>query len=215
MQLNKNFLMAWKCLFVTEQKISATSLKPGNFYKINVYEYSDGVTKNLTGPNTAFIFYIGKFLKNGKQYAAAFKLKNNDPKLFFEYIKPMLKFNPLTDKKIDEVYSHSKGNTNDEFSKLFKKIQPDGKNIFLTLKNKSGVIESYREYIVGSIQSVAYLDVDPEYLKIKFSKESKSPKNLKLERDYFNVRKANNARKKEMPKKSGKELENLETSDNE
>lgn len=211
MVINKNFIKDWKMLFLTEEKIAPTSLKPGNFYKINVYEYADGVTKTLAGANTTYIFYIGKFLKNGKQYAAAFKLKNNDPKLFFEYIKPMLKSIPIDNKIIDEIYSNTKGNKNDEFSKLLKKIQPDGKNIFLLLKNKKGLIESYREYIVNSIQSVTYLDVNPEYLKIKFSKESKKSDNLKLEKNYFNVRNAENSKKLEKAKKSGTELKNLET----
>lgn len=209
MAVSRNFLQQWKILFVTEQKISAAALKPGNFYKISVYEYADGVTRSLSGPNSAYIFYLGKFAQNGKLYAAAIKLKFTDPKLFFEYIKPMMKFNPLTEEKIAEVYTQTKGNVNDEFSKLLKKIQPDGKNIFSLLKSKRGIIESYREYIIGNIQTVSYLDVNPEYLKIKLVKDSKSPENLKKERELLNVRKSENAKEVTKPDKSGRELSNL------
>lgn len=214
MAITKNFIQQWKQVFITEEKVNSNSLKPGNFYKISVYEYSDGVTRSLTGPNIAYIFVIGKFTRNGVFYIACTKLKGIDPKIFFQYLDPALKFRPLSLDKINEVYSNTKSNLNDEFSQLLKPIQPDGKNLFSILKTKKPILDGYREYILKNIQLVTYLDVNPEYLKLKLTKDSKKTKNLKDERDFLNERKAKNAKNIVKSKKEGDQIPNLENKNN-
>lgn len=206
MENGRNFLGQWKKVFNISEKIGAGTLNPGNFYKINVYEYSDGVTRSLSGPKEAYIFLLGKFSRDKNKYIAAIKLKGVDPKLFFEYIKLFLRFNPLTKEEIDETYKNQKTNRNNEFSKLLKPIQPDGKNLFSIFKSKKNCMDGYREYVSNNIKSVEYLDVNPSYLGIKLTKESKTSKNIKLEKEFLNERKAKNAKQISKPKKEGSEL---------
>lgn len=208
MENGRNFLTQWKKVFMVSEKTSANILKPGNFYKINVYEYVDGVTKSLSGANETYIFLIGKFSQNKKNYVSALKLKGIDPKLFFEYIKLFIRSNPLTEEKINDTYKNTKTNRNNEFSELLKNIQPDGKNLFSIFKSKKNCMEGYREYISTHIRSIEYLDVNPEYLKIKLTKESKTSQNLKLERNFLNERKAKNAKQIVKPKKVGSQIDN-------
>jgi hypothetical protein len=189
MGLNSNFNNKWRNVFITEEKINNTSIKPGNFYKILVYKYVDGKTKSLSGPNMAYIFSLGKFSKDGKQYLASIKLKTIDPKIFFDDIQNILRTKPLTNEKVDEIYSNTNTNVNDEFSKLLKTISSDGRNIFSVFKTNNKMMMGYREYIIQSIKGVSYLDVSPDYLKIKLGKDSKKSKNIEKEKKLLDNKK--------------------------
>ena len=57
----------------SEYKIGKGMIKPRNIYKIQSYEYVDGTTKTLTGPNANYIFVFGIFNNSAaaKQFARA------------------------------------------------------------------------------------------------------------------------------------------------
>jgi hypothetical protein len=170
----------WKKIILSEQTAPIATVKPGNFYKIEIYKYLDGKTRTLSGTKTAYVFAIGRYTDNGKSYFAALKLKNIDPLYFFNDIKLMLSPLPPTSKDIDEAYNDTQSNDNSEFSNLLKKIPKDGKNLFSTIKTKSRIYEgNYREYIVSSIKSIKYLNIDPEFLKTVLTKDAKKTRNLK------------------------------------
>ena len=186
----RSYIDNWKKIILQEQSVSVATLKAGNFYKIEVYQYVDGKTRTLSGIKTAYIFLIGKFTNGGKKYFAALKLKSVDPLYFFNDIKLMLSPIPPTTKDIDEAYENEIGNTNDEFSNLLKKIPADGRNLFSVIKTKRRIYEgNYREYIVTSVKSVKDLNIDPDFLKSVLTKDSKKSKNIKEAKSETNARK--------------------------
>lgn len=190
MQSSRSYIDNWKKIIVEEKTVSVATLKPGNFYKIEVYKYIDGKIRTLSGIKTAYIFLIGKFTNNGKKYFAGLKLKSVNPLYFFNDIKLMLSPNPSTSKDIDEAYDDSNDTTNDEFRNLLRNISTDGRNLFSTIKTKSRIYEgNYREYIVDSVKSVKYISIDPEFLKNVITKDSNKSKNIKEAKDMTNARK--------------------------
>lgn len=183
---NRLFVGEWSKVFLTKAKESSPNNKvnPGNFYKIEVYKYTDGVTRTLSGIKTAYVFIIGKYTRNKQNYYSALKLSHVDPKHFFNDIKLMFSNIPITSKKIDEVYGGKDSNRQDQFSDLLKKIPKDGSNLYSVLKNKKRIFEgNYREYILTSIKSIKYLDVDPNYLKATITKDSNKSENIKYQQD--------------------------------
>jgi len=184
------FLEEWKKVFLTKSKQTAPNNKvnPGNFYKIEVYKYSDGVTRTLSGIKTSYVFMIGRYTRNKQNYYAALKLSNVNPIHFFEDIKLMFATIPVTAEKIDESYANAKDNNKqDQFSDLLKKIPRDGSNLYSVLRNKVRIFDgNYREYIMTSIKSIRYLDIDPEYLKATITKDAKKIENIKYQQQALN-----------------------------
>lgn len=189
MKSTQSYIQNWKKIFIKEHPVSVRILTPGNFYKIEVYKYTDGVTRNLSGIKTAYIFLIGKYSNKGKTYFATLKLKGVNPLYFFNDIKLMLVTTPLTSAAIDEAYTQTQSNNHSEFSELLKKIRKDGKNLFSAIKTKNRIYEgNYREYILDSIKTVKCIDIDTEFLKNVLTKDSNKSKNIKEAKDMTNAR---------------------------
>ena len=192
----------WKKLFVMEQTTAVSKIVSGNFYKVIVYTYSDGKTRSLTGMKTSYIFSIGTFKSGKDNWLAALKLTNIDPMWLMQDIKAALRHNPTTSAEINEAYEGMEGNENNEFSNLLKKFPKDGKTLFSIIKTKRRIYEgNYREYKVSSIKSASYLDIDPEFLKKKLTKDSGKSKNVKSAKDMTNVRDADVKKESVTPKK--------------
>jgi len=187
------YIPLWNKLFKKYKKVSTTLMKPGNFYKIEVYKYSDPAqTKVLAGLDTTFIFLIGKFLQNTEKgihyYFPAIKLKNVNPRNFFMALEPAI--DSINEEKIDEA---------EEFRLLLRQFPLDGKPLFSLIKKKKLVYEgNYREYKMASIRSVEKLELDKEYIKTK------------LIRGYSNEKKLEEEKKLQEPKETPQELKKEE-----
>lgn len=190
MESTKNYNQEWASIFLKEETISVQKLIPGNFYKILVYKYADGKVKTLAGSNVTYIFLIGRYIKDKNEHIAAIKLKTVDPKYFFDDIKSVFNPNPVTIKKIEEVYENKKSRQNNEFSKLLKSISKDGKNIFSVIKTKKRIYSGYREYILKNIKNAYYVDINPDFLKVAVTKNSKKIQNIEKKEKMTNIRNA-------------------------
>ena len=188
------YLALWGKLFKQSKKVSTTIMKPGNFYKIQVYKYADPVvTKTLAGVDTAYIFLIGKYKGKDEKglphyYFPALKLKHINPRNFFTALDAAT--DSISEKKIDE---------SEEFRLLLRQFPLDGKPLFTILKKKPLIYEgNYREYRMASIRSVEELEIDKEYLKIK------------MIRGYSNEKKIEEEKKLDKPKETPQELKKQE-----
>ncbi len=188
------YLSLWEKLFKQTKKVSTTIMKPGNFYKIQVYKYADpAVTKTLAGIDTAFIFLIGKYKgtdEKGKPhyYLPALKLKHINPRNFFYALETAT--DSINEEKIDKA---------EEFRLLLRQFPLDGRPLFTLLKKKPLIYEgNYREYKMISIRSVEELQLDKEYLKTK------------MIRGYSNEKKIEEEKKLEKPKESPEKLKKEE-----
>jgi hypothetical protein len=185
---NRVFINEWKTLIANSVPISSARVKPGNFYKLNIYEYNDGKTRSLSGQTTSHIFVIGIFNKNKDKYLAALKLKGINPEWFFDDIKQAMKFKPLTEKHIDMVNAEYSEDL-DEFRHLLLKFPMDGRPLFNIIKRKRRVYEgNYREYKLHSIKSIEYIDIFSNYLKSKTTIKSEKTEEILKRDDDTNVR---------------------------
>jgi len=184
----RGFITEWKTLIANSVPIAAARIKPGNFYKINVYQYSDGKTRSLSGQTTSHVFVIGKFTKDKETYIAALKLKGVSPEWFFTDIKSAMKFKPLTEKQIDMV-SEAHSEDLDEFRHLLLKFPMDGRPLFSIIKRKRRIYEgNYREYKFKSIRSIEYIDIFSNYLKSKTTIKSEKTEEVLKRGDATNTR---------------------------
>jgi hypothetical protein len=187
---NRVFVGEWKALIANSVPISTNRIKPGNFYKLNTYQYTDGKVRSLSGQKTSHIFVIGKFSKDKNTYLAALKLKGISPEWFFEDIKQALKFKPLTDKQIDNV-NETYSEDLDEFRHLLLKFPMDGRPLFNIIKRKRRIYEgNYREYKFASIKSIEYIDIFSNYLKSKTTIDSKKTDEVLNRESALNTREA-------------------------
>lgn len=190
MQTKRIYNDNWKKIILSEQEAPIATVKSGNFYKVEVYKYIDGKTRTLSGTKTAYVFAIGRYTNNGKAYFAALKLKHVDPLYFFNDIKLMLTPLPPAAKDVDEAYEDTEDNKNNEFRSLLRKMPKDGRNLFSMIKTKRRIYEgNYREYIVSSIKTIKYLNLDPEFLKTVLTKDAKKTRNIKSAKSETNPRK--------------------------
>jgi hypothetical protein len=149
----------WTNLITGFNEIPHGMMKPGNFYKISVYRYADPEkTKVLSGVDTAYIFFIGRYITNGKVHFSALKLKHVSPEKFFDSIRTAM--DRIDEKKIDESI---------EFRLLLKHFPKDGRPLFNLIKRVPIIYhDNYREYLMTSIKNVSLIDIDKQYLKSKF-----------------------------------------------
>lgn len=188
------YLSLWGKLFKNTKKVSTTIMKPGNFYKIEVYKYANpAITKTLAGIDTAFIFLIGKFKGKDEKgmphyYFSALKLKHINPRNFFFALESAT--DSISEEKIDE---------SEEFRFLLRQFPLDGKPLFTILRKKPLLYEgNYREYKMVSIRSVEELELDKEYIKTK------------MIRGYSNEKKIEEEKKLDKPKETPQELKKQE-----
>ena len=184
------FISNWSSIIDAQKPINVNMMRPGNFYKIDIYKYADGVTRDLSGVKTTHIFFIGKFRQGKDQYVAALKLANVNPEYFFTDIKQAFKFKPLTEEKISEVqeeYEHKL----DQFRKLLLSFPMDGRNLFAIVKQKKRIYQdNYREYKLDSIKKSEYLSISESYLVSKLTLQSEKSGEKKERRDATNTRRS-------------------------
>lgn len=192
------YLSLWGKLFKNTKKVSTTVMRPGNFYKIQVYKYAEpSVTKTLAGLDTAYIFLIGKYRGKDEKgmphyYFPALKLKHVNPRNFFYALEAAT--DSINEEKIDE---------SEEFRLLLRQFPLDGKPLFTILKKKPLIYEgNYREYRMASIRSVEELIIDKEYLKVK------------MIRGYSNEKKIEEEKKLQKPKESPEKIRKEEKVEN-
>ncbi len=188
------YLPLWGKLFKTSRKVSTTIMKPGNFYKIQVYKYADpSQTKVLAGLDTTYIFLIGKFRGKDEKgmihyYFPALKLKHVNPRNFFYALEAAT--DSISEQKIDEA---------EEFRFLLRQFPLDGKPLFTILKKKPLIYDgNYREYKMASIRSVEEVELTKSYIKSK------------MIRGYTNKEKIDEEKKLEKPKQTPQELKKEE-----
>ena len=190
MATSRIYLKEWSNLIKSGKKVSSAAMRPGNFYKIIVYKYSDPKqTKVLSGLSTAYIFLIGKFRAKDEDgmlhyYFPAIKLKHVNPGKFFEALK--MAVDDVNEEEINEA---------EEFKNLLRKFPLDGKPLFNILKKKPLVYDgNYREYRLASVRSVEELEIDKEYIKVKlipgYSNEKKLEEEKKLDKPKESPEKA-------------------------
>jgi hypothetical protein len=155
----RNYNRQWENLIIKELNRPKTMMRQGNFYRLEVYKYADEKigTRRLVGIDTAFVFIIGRFIKDGHVWLATIKLKQVNPDAFFEGIKRACR--PLANKDFDEWTSW-------DFKEFLKKYPADGKPLFEYIKTKPRIYrDTYREYKLASIKDCNEIVFNIEYLK--------------------------------------------------
>lgn len=170
------FTQKWTNIISGLKVIPHGMMKPGNFYKVVVYKYSDpSKTKVLAGLDTAYIFMIGRFVDK-KVFFPAIKLKHVNPEKFFDGIRLVM----------DNI-SENSINDSEEFRMLLRKFPNDGKPLFNILKTKPLIYDgNYREYKMTSIKTVELIEIDKEYLKDKFLPGYNSTQKVKERKENLN-----------------------------
>jgi hypothetical protein len=140
----------------SEYKVGKGMVKPRNIYKIQSYEYADGSTKTLTGPNSNYIFVFGIFNKK----LLGIKFTEVSPDRFKVWFKTLFR-GGLTESDIDNAK---------ELSELIKKSGRDGSEMFSShIKGKpiyEGKIETYRTYNIESIKQIKIVNLNKDYIKL-------------------------------------------------
>jgi hypothetical protein len=142
---------------ITEQnKVSKSSIEPRNIYKINSYKYKEGVTKPLSGIDTALVFVIGI---TPDKTVCCLKISEVKSKIFFTWLSKLAK-KGLSSEEIDE---------SEQLSDLLMVDNRDGKKIFNQFVKSSRIYRAdpfpYRTYILGSIKNVEEIKINKDLLK--------------------------------------------------
>lgn len=139
----------------SEKKISKNLVRPRNIYKITSYEYSDGQTKSLSGPDTSIVFIFGIY---GDKYLAI-KISEIKPEEFFNWLKKLF-LKGISDENFKEVekleevliLSDKKGSTIYNAYIKNKKIGKTNKEI-------------YRTYNIKGVKQISEIRIQKEYIK--------------------------------------------------
>lgn len=182
------FISNWRAIIGGKKAMNVSLMRPGNFYKIELYKYNDGKTVALSGPKTTHIFLIGKYKEGKDYYLAALKLKHVNPEHFFTDIKQLFKFKPMTEEKITQVYDEYEQKL-DQFRRLLQMFPMDGRRIFNIIKRKKRIYtDNYREYKLTSVKKCEYLKISEEYLNSKLTIVAEKTDEKKDRRDETNTR---------------------------
>ena len=143
-----------------DDPISKTLVRPKNIYKIIYYQYADGTSKSLSGPETTYVFVIGIYDKK----LVCLKISEIQPDKFFIWLKSIFQ-NSLTNKKIDEsnkleeITIRSDRNGSTLYSRYIS-----GKAIITQTKNP------YRTYNMDGIRQISEVVIKKDTLKEYFNK---------------------------------------------
>jgi hypothetical protein len=143
-------------LIVEQNKVSKTSIEPRNIYRINSYKYKEGVTKPLSGVDTALVFVVGI---TPQKTVCCIKISEIKSKIFFNWLQKLAK-KGLSGEEIDN---------SEQLSDLLILDARDGKRIFNQFVKTSRLYTSdpfpYRTYILSSIKNVEEIKIDKNLLK--------------------------------------------------
>lgn len=143
-----------------DDPISKTLVRPKNIYKIIYYQYADGTSKSLSGPETTYVFVIGIYDKK----LVCLKISEIQPDKFFIWLKSIFQ-KSLTNKKIDEsnkleeITIRSDRNGSTLYSRYIS-----GKAIITQTKNP------YRTYNMDGIRQISEVVIKKDTLKEYFNK---------------------------------------------
>ena len=168
------FTQQYTKLFISEESVAKTRLKPLNIYKINSYQYVDGKTKSLSGNKTAFVFCFGIHEKK----LNCIKVTDINPTKFLVFLKSILK-------KGLKAEAFDKAETLDE---LCIKGDLKGSSIVGSYIKGKTIVEvsgesTYRTYLISGIKSIERMKINPSVLKemygIKTEKKEEAKNNPK------------------------------------
>ena len=143
-----------------DDPISKTLVRPKNIYKIIYYQYADGTSKSLSGPETTYVFVIGIYDKK----LVCLKISEIQPDKFFIWLKSIFQ-KSLTNKRIDEskrldeITIRSDRNGSTLYSRYIS-----GKAIITQTKNP------YRTYNMDGIRQISEVVIKKDTLKEYFNK---------------------------------------------
>ena len=89
----------YKPLIEKEERVSKSLIRPRNLYRISLYEYSDGVARNLSGVNSSLFFVTGIF----ERKIHGIKISEMKPEYFFEWFKKIMDMDKRKEESIDEM----------------------------------------------------------------------------------------------------------------
>jgi hypothetical protein len=147
--------MSYSKFIDKEARVSKSLITPGNLYRISSYNYADGETRPLAGPNSSLIFVFG--IHDNK--LNCLKLNDVSPEIFKNWLKTLLK-PTLKNEDIDSmkrlediiIESDIQGNT------LFEsKIK--GKSIYNTNPRP------YRTYNITGLNYIQEVKLKSDFLK--------------------------------------------------
>jgi hypothetical protein len=89
----------YKPLIEKEERISKNLIRPRNLYRISLYQYSDGVTRSLSGIDSSLFFVTGIF----ERKIHGIKISEMKPEYFFEWFKKIMDMDKRKEESIDEM----------------------------------------------------------------------------------------------------------------
>jgi hypothetical protein len=141
-------------LVESEKKIAPPLLRPKNIYKLNVYEYSDGKIKTLSGIRTSIIFLLGIHQKK----LICIKISDMKPELFFNWLSKLFK----------KELSHESFDKATRLEDLLMVSDLAGNLLFSKFKSSPLYrLEPsvYRTYSMTGIKNIEQLDLKKDILK--------------------------------------------------
>jgi hypothetical protein len=159
------FASEYKKFIQSEENISKNLIRPRNIYKITSYKYSDGITKSLSGQETALVFVLG--ITSDKK-VSCIKFSLIKPDIFFKWLKRLF-INTITE---DDVKSNKK------LEDLLIISDRAGKKLFSSFLKTDAIYNKepdvYRTYNLSGIKSVQEITFKSDVL-LKYSKIRNQP----------------------------------------
>lgn len=149
------FTQEYQKIIESEKKVSKSLIKPRNIYKITSYQYADGVTKSLSGPETAIVFVFGIYEKK----LIGIKITDVKPDDFFKWLKKLFLKN-LSEKQFNdsEMLEDILELSDRSGSKIYESMV---KNKKIGTTNK----ELYRTYFITGVKQIAQVNIKKDIIK--------------------------------------------------
>lgn len=152
-----NFTLQYNKLISSTDKVAKTLIQPKNLYKIVSYKYADGVTKSLTGLETAYVFVTG--ITPDRKIVTGIKINLIKPEMFFNWLRKLF----LKGLKEESFQPTS------ELKDLLIKSDVSGKKLFNSFIKPSVIYNQtespYRTYTMSGIKNIEKVYFETGILK--------------------------------------------------
>lgn len=147
--------MNYKEYIEKESRVSKSTVKPRNIYRISAYDYTDKEARSLTGSSSSLVFVIG--LHDNK--LSCIKLNDVDTGVFKKWLKTILK-NNLNSSQVDKMNS---------LDELIIRSDDTGNQFFDSNVKGTPIYNSnprpYRTYNVDGLKYIQEVKLKKDFIK--------------------------------------------------
>jgi hypothetical protein len=147
--------MDYKEYIEKESRVSKSTVRPRNIYRISSYDYADKEARSLSGASSSLIFVIGMF----DNKISCIKLNNVDTGVFKKWIKTILK-GGLNATQVDKMNS---------LEEVLLRSDDTGNQFFDSNVKGTAIYNSnprpYRTYNVDGLKYIQEVKLKKEFIK--------------------------------------------------